>query len=61
MQLFRGVVAELRSARHDAFSPLFRGLHDRMMAAMVQVMGVCVCVPLFSEGVNDWNSGHLLQ
>ena len=47
MLLFRGVVAELRSARHDACSPLFRGPRDRMTAAVVQVTGyrcVCVCV-----------------
>ena len=44
MLLFRGVVAELRSARHDACSPLFRGPCDCMTAAVVQVIGVCVCV-----------------
>ena len=44
MLLFRGVVAELRSARHDACSPLFRGPRNRMTAAVIQVTGVCVCV-----------------
>ena len=44
MLLFWGVVAELRSARHDACSPLFRGPRDRMMAAVIQVTGVCVSV-----------------
>ena len=46
MLLFRGVVAELRNARYDACSPLFRSPHDHMMAAVVQVTGtgVCVCV-----------------
>ena len=47
MLLFRGVVAELRSARHDACSPLFRGPRDRMTAAVVQVTGVCMCVCLY--------------
>ena len=44
MLLFWGVVAELRIARHDACSPLFRGPCDRMTAAVIQVTGVCVCV-----------------
>ena len=35
MLLFRGVVAELRSARHDAYSP-FRGPRDRITAAVIQ-------------------------
>ena len=41
MLLFWGVVAELRSARHDACSPLFRDPRDRMTAVVIQVTGVC--------------------
>ena len=62
MLLFRGVVAELRRARHDAYSPLFRDPCDRKMAAVVQVTGVCVCVCVYKcMYVYVWFSGVIVS